>query len=155
MDPLNSYADYIAYFQSIADNLNGVNSFVVGNSERILSRQNTEIDYDCLWLEIPDVRLVEVGSYKRKYIGAFLLLSNAPPDDWLAEDEDLNRLLPLTEQVIGKMIEDSEEGLFEFNPDDLMIEWKGKLTGDSDWGWRVEFEITTGACICVEKEYWN
>jgi hypothetical protein len=155
MDPIESYLGYIQYFKTISESLIGINSFVVGGSERILSRQNSELDYDCLWLEIPDVNLVERGTYKNVFNGAFLLLSNAPPDDWDAEDADLNRLLPLTQQVIGKMIEDSEEGLFEFNPDELLIEWKGKLTGDSDWGWRVEFQITTGACICVDPKMWK
>lgn len=155
MDPINSYSGYVKYFETISENLIGINSFVVGNSERILSRQNSELDYDCLWLEIPDFGLAEKGSWKGSFRSAFLLLSNAPADDWDAEDEDLDRLLPLVQQVIGKMIEDSEDGLFEFNPDEILIEWKGKLTGDNDWGWRVEFELTTGACICVDPKYWK
>jgi len=155
MDPIKDYAGYVDYFRQIADKLVAIKSFVVGGSERILSRQNSELDYDCMWLEIPDASLREDGSWKQDFSGAFLLLSNAPPDDWEQEDADLNRLLPIVHQIIGRMILDAEDGVFEFNPDDLMIEWKGRLTGDNDWGWRVDFRITTGACICIEDEHWS
>lgn len=139
-------AELKAYFAAIAADLGC--TFVYGNSERILNRQSTGMIYPCLWLEIPEMRLVRNGSLQRVFSTAFLCLTDSPADDFDGQDNALDSMHALTEQVLQRLQSDSEASPvpFLFDMAGAASEYKGKWSADDDWGWRTEIEITGGAC---------
>lgn len=146
MTPILTPADLKAYFATIADDLGC--SFEYGNSERILNRQLSELQYPVLWLEIPDISLQRNGTLQRQFQSAFLCLSDAPADDYTGQDAALDAMHALTEQVLQRLQADSETQPtpFLFDMATARSEYKGKWSADDDWGWRTEFDLIGAAC---------
>lgn len=152
---INTYQDFIDYFRNLAKNHTDIKDFVVGGSERILNRQNSEIEYPILWLEIPDINPKGSESLKLNFDSAFLVLKNAAIDDWDQEEADLHETLIIVVDILTRMVEDDDESIIEFDIDTANIEWKGKQTGDNDWGWRVPFRLRGYAeSSCVNSDKW-
>lgn len=143
---IRNIADLKVYFAAVAADLGC--SFEFGNSERILNRQLSDLQYPVLWLEIPDIRMRREGTLYREFQGAFLCLSDAPTDDYAGQDSALDAMYALTEQVLQRMQADSETlpMPFLFDMASARSEYKGKWSADDDWGWRTEFELTGAAC---------
>jgi hypothetical protein len=144
---ITSPATLKSYFESIATDLGC--SFVFGNSERILNRQQSGLQYPVLWLEIPEIRLFRNGTLQREFRSAFLCLTDRPADDFDGQDTALDEMHTLTEQVLQKMQADSEDidpTPFLFDMANAFSEYKGKWSADDDWGWRTEFELIGAAC---------
>ena len=142
---LNEYRDY---FKSLATSLDL--DFVYGGSDRILNRQTADLKYPCLWLEIPDISLLRNGGLKRRFVGAFMLLSDAPADDWTAQDNALDTALSLTDTILRRMYADAQNGQFEFDMAGADLTYKAKLSADDDWGWHTEFSLIGVACDCED-----
>lgn len=143
---ITSPATLKAYFAALASELGC--SFVFGNSERILNRQQSDLQYPVLWLEIPEMRLIRNGTLQREFHSAFLCLTDRPADDFEGQDAALDEMHTLTEQVLQRMQADSESHPipFLFDMHNAMSEYKGKWSADDDWGWRTEFELIGAAC---------
>ncbi len=123
-------------------------SFVYGNSDRILNRQLSSLKYPVLWLETPEMRLRRNGTLVRDFHTAFLCLTDAPGGAEDVQDDALDEMHLLTEQVLQRMQADSETHPtpFLFDMEGAISEQKYKWSGDDDWGWRTEFELTGAAC---------
>lgn len=151
---INSYDSFVNYFRTLVENYNPVSlDFIVGNSERILNRQQTEINYPAFWLEVPDLR--PGGEHEATFSGAFLILQNAELDDWSAEDAALQETLVIVFDFLSRMADAAGEGTIEYDQNKTDILHKPRQTADNDWGWRVEFEITATGSLCVTPSKWN
>lgn len=139
-------AELKAYFAALATDLGC--SFEYGNSERILNRQLSQMQYPLLWLEVPEIRLIREGGLKRRFTTAFLFLSNADIDDYAGQDTALDDMYALTEQALQRLQADSDAHPtpFEFDMENAASEYKGKWSADDDWGWRTEFVLVGAAC---------
>lgn len=127
-------------------------SFEMGNSERILNRQSSQLQYPLLWLEYPEVGRQRNGQLMREWHGAFLFLTDKSPDDYAGQNSALDEMLTLTEQALGLMQTDAEATppTFLFNQDEAESQYKGKWSADDDWGWRTEFTLKTPICECED-----
>lgn len=146
MAPILTHQDLRTYFAEIAADL-GM-AFEYGNSERILNRQNSNLQYPLLWLEIPEIRLRRDGILHRVFATAFLCLTDRAADDYDGHDTALDEMFVRTEQVLQRLQADSETlpVPFIFDMAGAASEYKGKWSADDDWGWRTEFELTGAAC---------
>lgn len=152
---ITSYDSFVQYFRDLVASHTSLQTFEVGNSERILSRERSELTYPLLWLEYPDISMYWQGGYKGRYASAFLVLLPAPADDWTQEEADLNTALQYCYEILAKMNEDSEEGEFEFELEKCALMPKEKWSGDNDWGWRVDFSIIGAIDDCVNDAVWQ
>lgn len=144
---IHTPADLKDYFQGIATALGC--DFAYGNSEKILNRQSSNLRYPVLWLEIPEIRLQRDGGLKREFASAFLILSDAPVDDFDAQDTRLDETFLLTEQVLQMLQSGSEDEYpapYDFDMENSKSEHKPKWSADDDWGWRTEFTLMGAAC---------
>lgn len=150
MLPITTPAELKAYFADIASDLGA--SFVYGNSERILNRQSSNLIYPVIWLEVPEITMLRNGTLQRQFGSAFLCLSDAPADDFDGQDSALDAMHTLTEQVLQRMLADSESQPvpFVFDIAGARSEYKGKWSADDDWGWRTEFDLVGAACENVD-----
>lgn len=150
-------AEYKKFFTDLAASL-GLDC-VYGNSRRILNRQSSQLNYPCLWLEIPMKEYVRQGALKKKYLGAFTILEQNDVDDEAQQDEHLNGTAELTDRVLLRMEAAAEAGVFEFRMDgnaqsDSIEHW----SADNGWGWRTSFSILAGMCQhidCCPGQVWG
>lgn len=139
-------ADLKAYFAAVAADLGA--SFEYGNSERILNRQQGDLVYPLIWLEVPEVSLRREGTLFRRFEAAFVCLENKEPDDYAGQDDALDAMHTLAEKVLQRLLADSEAlpVPFIFDMAGARSEYKGKWSADDDWGWRTEFMLDGAAC---------
>jgi len=149
---ITSYDTFVQYFRELADSHVNINSFQVGNSERILNRQRSDIDYPILWLEVPDVSIFQLGGYKARYSSRLLVLKDSAADDWDGEDASLNICLKIMFEILTKMEEDADDGEFEFVMSDASIQPKTKWSADDDHGWALDFSIVGQIDQCVNPD---
>lgn len=139
-------AELRAKFAEIATDLGC--SFAYGNSDQILNRQTSSIQYPILWLEIPDIKLIRMGGLHRAYGISLLCLSDKAVNDLDGEANALDAMYLLTEQVLQRLQLDASAtpAPFIFDMDGVVSEYKGAWSADDDWGWRTNIEIIGAAC---------
>lgn len=140
---MTSITDYKKIFEEIAS-AQGIN-FVYGNSERILSRQEANLVYPVLWLEVPQIQLYRDGGLKARFMGAFIVLDMPPTDVWDDQDSTQGNTLQLTETTL-QMLAAGSGTTYEYDFEGTQLDRKEKYSADDDWGWRAETVITGMAC---------
>ncbi len=144
-----------AYFKRLVDSHPNINSVVIGDSEQILSIDRSKIEYPCLWVETPNVDWHLKDNPKRYYSFGFVVLANVPADRWLAQRYALHTTLEITEQLLTKIKDDSDENL-------IFIE-QGTATSypvlgyghDHDFGWRTTMRIRASMAPCADSCVWT
>lgn len=146
---------YISYFSGLATSHITLVDMVYGGSSRILNRELSTADYPLLWLEVPDATIEMTNDdWFLNFRGAFLCLAQAAEDDWATEDTNMNSMLLVVKDILTKLYEDAEDGLFEFDIQQAVILPKPKLSADNDHGWRVEVDIRVPISNCVNEANW-
>ena len=145
---ITSTASHRDFFKNLAAEL-GLH-FVYGASERILMGQLGDIEYPCLWLGKPRVRLVRDGGLHRRFEGEFWILDNADADDFAGQDSKLDATFLVTEQVLQKMQAGADTNQFIFDMADAASDPKDKWSGDNCVGWVTDYHLTGAACETVE-----
>lgn len=140
---MTSITDFKKIFEEIAAD-KGL-TFVYGNSERILSRQEGNLIYPLLWLEVPQIQLYRDGGLKARFNTAFLILDMPPTDIWEDQDTAQGSTLSITESVLQVLAAESGS-TYEYDFADTTLDRKEKYSADDDWGWRAEIVITGIAC---------
>lgn len=138
---LTSYKNHLA---TVAADLDL--HFVFGSSERILMQQLGDIEYPCLWLGKPSVRLVRDGGLHRKFVGEFWLLDHADVDDYAGQDAKLNSTFILTEKVLQRLQADADAQQFIFEMSEASSDPKEKFSADDCLGWVTDFTLLGAAC---------
>lgn len=147
---LQGYSAFISHFRQLAADDAGLADFVVGGSDRILSRETSIIDYPVLWMTYPEISAQPGGEDMRwQYNIQLWVLTNAPADDWEQEDANLDAMLTICQRIVRTLYADAtERNLFEFNPTTISLLPKPKFSGDNDQGWVLEFDLLTHANLC-------
>lgn len=147
MNTPKSFADY---FKNLVANSatklgtnNTIQDFVWGDSRRIIGKSRSDLDYPCLFLEVPSFQLSDnfaadlTGSAR----SAFSILINSEVGDWEAQNEIWNNTYKIGVLVLGQMYKDRKELGFYFNLNGVLIEPIQSFIVDNDYGYRFEFQI--------------
>ncbi|WP_020531417.1 hypothetical protein [Flexithrix dorotheae] len=152
---IHNFNDIKAYFEALVGMTSKIKSFKFGGFNRIIESLKSEIDYPCLFLELPEKSFdggLSTGLQK-EYKIAFALISSVPKDDYDKQDELVfNALENYIEQLIRKIAIDfdMEEDIGQFSLDPLY-----GLLHDNCYGWRVEFELVEDSKICKDESFWD
>lgn len=151
---IKTLADISYYFETVADNSTDIQSFVVGDSEQILSEDRSSLEYPVLWLETPTVSWQLNNNYKRSYDFAFVIFINANVDDWKKQQYILHATLEITAKILGKLKEDDSDGVIKMVNvgDSQPILSYGH---DHDYGYRTTITIETPFGKCIDCEFTN
>lgn len=141
---MTTYEEYIDYFETTADDHIGISCFRVGGIEMMLGSQRADIEYPCLWLELPTVNFVygEEGQSTIEFKGAFALIQGHEEDNEL-EQQNLHSLLEIVKDIIGKIRNEWEGNMRQIDPHQLTVEPIVSALNDNCTGWRVEFTTAT------------
>ena len=152
MITITGFTSFINYFRGLATSHVDIASFAHGNSERILHRTRSDINYPVLWLETPDVFPREAGQLVSDFRGTLLILTHAQEGDWEKEDEEMHNMLAIVYDLVNKIMADADDGLLQSFALQGPIEPKGRWGTDNDWGWRFSFTISVPVdCLDEEK----
>ena len=152
---ITDFNSYIQYFRTVAEEHTGIADFVFGDSQRILSREIAEIQYPCLWLEVPDISPFSGDTDLRLRFDGGLMILQATPQDFEQEDAALNSTFLISIAVLQRMMNDAEAGLFDFNPRTAVLQAKPPFSGDNDHGWHLDFDLSISASDCLTDEDWE
>jgi len=148
---MRSYAEFQHYFHAIADMHTGIQSFTTGDVDRIMSLQRSLLKYPCLWLETPEIK---IASGRLVFSGAWVVLKNVETDKWQAQDDARELTYHIAEEVLQRMRDDEEEGLFTLEQEPRLNEIS-TFTQDHDYGWRCDFVLSVDEHRCLAPEYTN
>lgn len=152
---ITDYDSYITYFETIAAEHLSINDFVYGGSQRILARETSDLAYPVLWLEIPDVVPFTGDSDLRlRFAGGMMILQNTP-QDFDEEDDAMNITYGIAIGIIQRLMDDAENGLFDFDPTNAVLQAKPPFSGDNDHGWHIDFDISISASACLNESDWE
>lgn len=152
---ITDYSSYINYFQNLVAAHVGLVDFVYGGSQRILSRESSDLNYPCLWLEVPDVVPFSGDSDLRLRFSGGLMIMESTPQDFEQEDDAMNSTYAIAISIIQRLMDDAEQGLFDFNPRNAVLQPKVPFSGDNDHGWHIDFDISISASACLNENDWN
>lgn len=150
---MKGFSDYINYFNVIANDHIDIQSFTFGDSEKILSEENSNLNFPCLWLETPDVKLKEShGDISFNLNGSFVVLEKCPPDEWLRQRWKLDQTMRMTYEILRRMCSDVDENNhFQFDRNEVEIYPIINYNGSPMVGWRAEFNIAMPPTDCQDR----
>ena len=142
------------YFEGLVAQTTKLKTFKYGSYRRVIEALKTEMEYPCLFLEIPEKGFSNgISDAYRNYDIAFAIIAEAEKDDYEKQDTLINNTLEhyaeqITRQVLVDM--DMEERL-----DDVTFE---AITGglhDNVFGWRVVINAEFAGLICRDENFWD
>lgn len=151
---ITDYPTWISYHKNLSTQHVLVQDFVYGGSARILSRQNSIIEYPMTWLEVPDIVPMSGNEdLQLKFTTGLMILQNARQD---FEDEDA--AMQLTYEIamsyIQRLMEDNEAGNINFDPRSMVMQAKPPFSGDNDFGWHLEYDLIVPGNDCIVAADW-
>ena len=147
---MNTPLSFSTYFQDMVTNSvaklgapNEIKDFVWGDSRRIIGKSRSELDYPCLFLEVPTFQLSDNFGNDRTGAArsAFSILINSEVDDWDKQNTIWNDTYKIGLRVLGQMMQDRKTNGFYFNINGVLIEPIQSFIVDNDYGYRFEFVI--------------
>lgn len=148
---MRDFSEFVNYFQNLAAEHVDICDFAVGNSKRILNRERSEIKYPCMWLEYPSIHpKFDEDRTDITFRSSLIVFENAQLDDWNREDYVLNKTSRIMIDLIRRINQDCEEGVFE-TAKITEMEPIETMSHDNDFGWRVEIVITDSIDDCCDE----
>lgn len=135
--------------QDIASKMGSIKSCVFGDEEEILNRQNTQMQYPCIWIETPSVRL-NVGDGADRFHFNITFLQNAPNGDSKAARSARSRMLEIAREFWQALLQQSDESTFMVDSEQSEAEPIVRWSGDGDTGWRMPVSILDYYSPCEE-----
>jgi len=152
---ITDYNSWIAYFRSLVSSHIQLQDFVFGGSQRILNRERMDLNYPCLWLELPDVVPFSGQTDLRLRFVTGLHILQATPQDFEQEDDAMNSTYQIALDILQKLIDDADAGLFDFDVRTAVMQPRPPFSGDNDFGWHLEFDLSISASDCLTEENWT
>lgn len=152
---ITDFASYKEYFKTITSEHARLESYVFGGSQRILSRELSDITYPCLWLEVPDIIPFSGASDLRLRFSGGIMILQSTPQDFEEEDAAMNSTFTIAVNILQRLIDDAEAGLFDFDPRNAVLQAKLAFSGDNDHGWHLDFDLSISADDCLNENDWN
>lgn len=135
------------YLATFSTAIPAIKAVEFGDEEEILNRQNSRIQYPCLWVETPTVTLIGEPP-GRLFVFALTVLCNVPKDDNRLARERRSEAIDIAEKAWRKLEDDEEAGLFQLDATRTEGDPIQKWSGDRDTGYRFEIRLTTGREDC-------
>jgi len=149
MKVVNSIAELNNYFSDLTNRVAGLKQFVVGNSEKILTVDRSNLTYPVLWLETPSGNWSMQNAPSLNLEVYFVILENTPVDAWQREQYVLSRTLDLTGEVLRILKEDAENNLIDIDISRVNSDPILGYGTDNDYGWRTRVTFQIGVSPCV------
>ena len=144
---LTTTAELKAYLRQLATDHVALQEFIYGTSERILARQNSVIRYPCLWMTIPDK--VKLPDGRQQYSFSLWVLDQCEQDDE-QEEAAMDAMETVANDLYERLKEDARYGEFDFGKSQTVFQPKPRFSGDNDWGWVMDLDITLGEGGCYD-----
>ena len=144
MKIVTNIAEYIDYFRQLAEGMPGINSFVWGSSDIILSKDRSDLDLPCLWLEVPEIVWLFKDDLKESYDTVFTILENVGDDEWSRREAAFNHTGWLTKNVIKKINADRREHIIQVDLSRAKSYPVDTMNANGDKGWRTQGIVFNG-----------
>lgn len=149
-----NYGDFITYLKDLGNSHVDIKAIVIGDYEDIISRERTDIQYPCLWIETPSVRYDgDNDSVKEIYEGAIVILHNGSNIDPQVVAANLASTFLIARDFLFRIsLYDNLMSITRRRLDAIAT-----LGNDNDQGWRFSFEIEQGfvGVQCVDPDQWS
>jgi hypothetical protein len=156
---MNSFTEFLEYFQTLALQHVDIKDFVHGPSVDIIAKSRSELKYPCLWLETPSTVVYDNNAKNTTAdrICAFVVLENLPNALPAQRDALWQKLEEITFDLLSRMRKDKQARQFIFDMDGngIPVEPISQLFVDNDYGWRVEFRINKFLPLCFNPLKWS
>lgn len=156
--PIKCFDDLKALFHLIAVRNACINSFIVGDPDRLLEAAKSKIEYPILVLDLP-VRKPNKAKDGYVWVAAFevLLGVNVKDNGYQEADDKTDFALKISQQIISFLKKGIEEekhkkpckNSFDFGTQKIVCD---KVCG---WGWQTPFEVDAGKIECTDLCSWN
>jgi len=146
---IHGTADIEAYFERLADNHPDIMDFVVGDSEHILSRDRSSLEYPCLWLESPNVNWDFGTKRSMDYEFSISILENVPDDAWRREQYLKHKLLLITGHILHQINQDAEAGIILLTGKRAKSMFLPRMGNDNSILWRTDLVFSTPLSWCA------
>jgi len=108
MPEFNNIASIKTYFEGLVSQTTKINTFKYGSYRRVIEDLESEMEYPCLFLEIPEKGFSNgISDAYRNYNIGFAIIEEVELDDYDKQDTLLNEKLEhYAEQIAIKVLED-------------------------------------------------
>jgi hypothetical protein len=147
---MNTPTSFADYFKNLVNDsvaklgiAHEIKDFVWGDSRRIIGKSRSDLDYPCLFLEVPSFQLSDNFSndLNASARSAFSILINSEVGDWDKQNQIWNDTYKTGIRVLGQMYKDRKSNGFYFNLNGVIAEPIQSFIVDNDYGYRFEFQI--------------
>lgn len=150
MKIVTTVAEHIEYFRQLAESIPGINDFVFGDSDMILGKDRSDLNYPVLWLESPEVDWQFSADLKEDFDTVFLILENVPNDEWGKRSQVTDYTLELTKYALVKIYEDHRANIIEVDLGRVKSFLIDSIGNNGDRGWRTQglvFKTHQSKCL--------
>lgn len=162
---ITDFSNFTAYFRDLSARSTYLKYFEQGGSEKIVSERlvtstRSRLSYPLLFLEWPEIPLLNYGSANTmiSFNAAFAILDEAGEDDWMRQDAIMTETLTAVLQILIRMKSDSEglnKKFLYFDLSRVVIQPLDNLLIDSCYGWRAEFVVSAPFSTCPDPAFWQ
>lgn len=145
------------YIGSIATKHKDIKYFHCGTTKEIIGKSRSELEYPCLWLEIPTlgIKSNQVGFFAENVFAIIVMCNTAESEDSVVDEVwDLTQEIML--EVLAKLKTDLEKRVINgLSLEDMELEPISSLTFDNDYGWRVELRVAKNTTLKLNPDKWD
>lgn len=138
--------DLEAYLARIAELHPRIRKFARGPFDRYLDLSAKRMEWPVLWMEDPEI---DTRHDNTTYNFNLMLLQRSKEDNWEDQNLQMANIEDIFTEVIQKLEDDAEDGLFNINQDRKLVPISG-ITHSHDVGYRVMLNIDSNIEICPD-----
>ena len=141
MITFDTYKQYFSNIQQNSLSLLGteIASFGYGDSDRIIEKLRSKIEYPILWAERPEYNTFYNAGWYVDIDGSFTILFGLPKDKPTEQDTAINNAMELAQKILHQMY------INGYLTAKSRIEPLDKVTADNGYGVRVTFFVPNKA----------
>jgi hypothetical protein len=150
-----NYEGFIDYIKDLGDAHADIQSIVIADYDDIITRERTDLQYPCLWIETPTVRYRgDNDSVREIYEGALVILQNGSNLDPDIVASNLKETFIIAREFLFRI------ALYEnkMSITNKELSAIATLGNDNDQGWRLSFDIEQPFDtddVCIDPTRWT
>lgn len=136
--------DFREYFSKLAATHGSIKQFFYGDFDDIIEAERNNIDYPLMWLESPEINLIDDDELNQRYDFSFLILMAAPLDD---KERNMNNQFDtynIMEGIIRKLVIDAEADVINMDKsiEGMVLQPVIRAIGNNnETGWRLSMSL--------------
>lgn len=136
------------WIEEFSTEIPDIKEVIFGGEEEILNRQNSRIQYPCMWVETPSPRFVfDPPGITFEFMCVFLM--NVPKEgDKALYRSARSTSISIAEKAFARFEAGEELGLYQLERQASEGEEIFPWSGDRDTGYRFQVRLTTGRDDC-------